>query len=122
MQAQIKADREEQSQAMHEQSQVMQAIAERVGGAPENNNADNDATKSRAKGRHPEKLEREVDYATFLQWEKSWNLYAISDNLETLSDKQQTAILFSLFSKELISDLEYRFKIDINAEKRLKMF
>ena len=40
--------------------------------------------------------------------------------MESLSDKQQTAILLSLFSKELLSDLEYRFKIDIGAEQTVE--
>ena len=76
--------------------------------------------KSRAKGRHPEKIERDVDYASFLQWEKSWNLYVISDNLETLTEQQQTAVFFSFFTKELLSDLEYRFKININAGQKVE--
>ena len=65
-------------------------------------------------------MDRDVDYATFIQWEKSWNLYAISDTLETLSDKQQTAILFSMFSKELLSDLEYRFKINVGTDQKFE--
>ena len=95
-------------------------MAEKVGGTQDYNASGTSGSKSRAKGRHPEKLEREIDYATFLQWEKSWNLYAISDNLESLSNKQQTAILFSLFTKELLCDLEYRFKIDIEANQTVK--
>ena len=72
----------------------MQAIAEKVGGTPNGDNvgAVRGGTHSRAKGKHPEKLDRDVDYATFLQWEKSWNLYVVSDQLDTLTDKQKTAI------------------------------
>ena len=61
-----------------------------------------------------------VDYASFLQWEKTWNLYTISDNLDTLEEKQQTAILFSFFTKELLNDMEYRFKIDINGDQSVE--
>ena len=32
---------------------------------------------SRARGRHPEKIERDVEYASFLHWEKSWNISVI---------------------------------------------
>ena len=74
---------------IQEQSQAMQAIAEKVGSAPVSNNEGAGRTKSRAKGRHPEKLDRDVDYEIFVQWEKSWNLSAISDTLDTLSNKQQ---------------------------------
>ena len=63
------------------------------------------------------KLERDVHYASFLQWEKSWNLYVISDNLETLTDQQKTAVFFSFFTKELLGDLEYCFKINIDADQ-----
>ena len=51
------------------QAEALAAIAEKVSGNSEttNNNRNN---KSRAKGRHPEKLERDVDYASLLQWEK----------------------------------------------------
>ena len=37
---------------------------------PGSNNAGG-GNKSRAKGRHPEKIERDIDYASFLQWDKS---------------------------------------------------
>ena len=95
-----------QSQAMAAQ---MEGIAERIGGSPEGIHAGG-GNRSRARDCHPEKLERDVDYASFLQWEKSWNLYVISDNLNTLADQQKTAVLFSFFNKELLSDLEYRLK------------
>ena len=65
------------------------------------------------------KLEPDDDYATFLQWEKSWNLYVVSDQLDTLSDPQKTAIFFSLFTKELLSDLEYRLKINVDADQKV---
>ena len=39
-----------------------QEVTPRVGGGS--------GSKSRAKGKHPETLDRDVDYATFLQWEK----------------------------------------------------
>lgn len=44
----------------------MEAIANKVGTSPEANNA-GDGNKSRAKGCNPEKLERDINYATFLQ-------------------------------------------------------
>ena len=50
------------------QAEALAAIAEKVSGSSEN--TDNRSNKSRAKGRHPEKLERDVDYASLLQWEK----------------------------------------------------
>ena len=96
--------------------QAMQAMTERLGGGRAAGAAE--ANKSRAKGRLPDKLERDVDYASFLQWEKSWKLYEISDNLASLPDNQQTAILFSFFTKELLSDLEYRFKVNITTEQK----
>ena len=43
----------------------------------------------------------------------------MSDSLETLTTQQQTAIFFSLFSKELLSDLEYRFKIHLNTDQEV---
>ena len=94
----------------------MAQIAERLGGETGSSNGGG-GNKSRAKGRHPEKLDRDVDYATFLQWEKSWNLYVISDNLDSLTDQQTTAVFFSFFTKELLNDLEYRFKINVDADR-----
>ena len=105
-----------QSQA---QAAQMEAMTERISGTPGGIHAGG-GNKSRAKGRHPEKLERDVDYASFLQWEKTWNLYVISDNLETLTDQQKTAVFFSFFTKELLSNLEYRFKINIDADQRVE--
>merc|ERR1712074_106880 len=121
MQAQADAQQaqaEAQEARMQAQAEAMAAIAEKVSGNSDTTN--NNGNKSRANGRHPEKLERDVDYATLLQWEKSWKLYTISDNLETLSDKQQTAILFSFFTKELLSDMKYRFKINLEAEQTVE--
>ena len=118
MQAQAEAQAQMQAQA-EAQAEAMAAIAEKVSGNAETTN-NSGGNKSRAKGRHPEKLERDVDYATLLQWEKSWKLFTISDNLDTLTDKQQTAILFSFFTKELLSDMEYRFKINIEAEQTVE--
>ena len=51
------------------QAEALAAIAEKVSGNSENT-GNNRSNKSRAKGRHPEKLERDVDYASLLQWEK----------------------------------------------------
>ena len=104
----FKEKSEEQSQAMASQMQdsktqtqvmasQMEAISEKLSATPEVSNTGG-GNKSRAKGRHPEKIERDIDYATFLQWEKSWNLYVISDNQYTLSDKQKTAIFFKKFT------------------------
>ena len=112
MQAQMQAQVEAQAEALA-------AIAEKVTGNSENNGSGR-SNKSRAKGRHPDKLERDVDYASFLQWQKTWHLYTISDNLDTLEEKQQTAILFSFFTKELLNDMEYRFKIDINGDQSVE--
>ena len=55
----------------------------------------------------------------FYSGKKSWKLYRISDNLKVLSEQQQTAILFSFLSKELLSDLEYRFKINIDVQQKV---
>ena len=98
----------------------MQAIAEKVGGAPVNNNEGAGDTKNRVKCRQPKKLDRDVDYATFVQFEKQWNSYAISDTLETLSDEQHTAILFSIFTKELHSDVEYWFKVNTDTDRKME--
>ena len=101
-------------------------MPKKVAGIPDGNHAGigggnaGGGSKSRARGRQPEKVERDVDYATFLQWEKSWNLYVVSDQLDTLGDEQKTEIFFSLFTKELLSDLDYRFKINVNAERKLE--
>ena len=129
MQQQMKEDRDEskaQAQAMAAQIMEMHntnaAIMEKISGASTGSGGGGGSSKSRAKGLHPEKLERDLDYATFLQWEKSWNLYVVSDQLETLTDQQQTAIFFSFFTKELLSDLEYRFKIDINDDQKTEDF
>ena len=114
----IQAFQQLQAQALA-QAEALAAIAEKVSNNSENTGSSR-TNKSRAKGRHPEKLERDVDYASFLQWEKTWNLYTISDNLDTLEEKQQTAILFSFFTKELLNDMEYRFKIDINGDQSVE--
>ena len=94
MQAQAAAQQAQIQAQAEAQAEALAAIAEKVSGNSEttNNNRNN---KSRAKGRHPEKLERDVDYASLLQWKKTWNLYTISDNIDSLEEKQQTAILFS---------------------------
>ena len=64
---------QQQSQFMQAQAEAqaeaLAAIAEKVSGNSENTN-DNRSNKSRAKGRHSEKLERDVDYASLLQWKK----------------------------------------------------
>ena len=96
----------------------MEAIAENISSTLGSNSA-NSGNKSHAKSRHLEKIEMDIDYARFLQWETSWNLYVISDNLDTLSYKQKTAIFFSFLTKELLSDLQYRFKIDIDADQKV---
>lgn len=44
----------------------------------------------------------------------------MSDQLDTLGDDQKTAVFFNLFSKELLNDLEYRFKISIDAEQKVE--
>ena len=40
--------------------------------------------------------------------------------METLTEQQQTAVFFSFFTKELLSDLEYRFKINITADQKVE--
>ena len=61
-------DREAQNQAMEAQNKAMEAIAEKVGAAQDINpsRVSGGDSKSRAKGRHLDKLERDIDYATFL--------------------------------------------------------
>ena len=66
-------------QASQQQNQAraaqMQAIAEKVSCGIDNNATNlNKRSLHNAKGHRPEKLERKVDYATFLQWEKTWKL------------------------------------------------
>ena len=68
IQQQMKEDREAQAQALIQaeesveaQAQALQALAEKVGGTEDGNNRGPGASKSRAKGRHPEKLDRDVD-------------------------------------------------------------
>ena len=91
---------EAQAQAMQEQTQLlasqMDAIAEKIGSTPEANNSGG-GNRSRAKGRHPEKIERDIDYASFLQWEKSWNLYVTSDRLDTLPQREDRHFLQFFF-------------------------
>ena len=50
---------------------------------------------------------------------ESWNLYKVSDKLALLSLQQQTSIFFSLFTKELLSDMEHRFKINLDADQNV---
>ena len=97
----------------------MDAITEKVSGSPNNTITNGPSKRSNAKGHCPEKFEREVDFATFLQWQKSWKLYTISDDLEALTDQRQIAILFGFLSKELLSDLEYWFKVNIYVEQKV---
>ena len=112
-------------QAMQQQSQVfMEKITEKISGMANWSNADDRGSnrgnkKINTKGHRPEKLEREIGYAKFLQWEKSWKLYMISDNVGALSEQQQTAILYSFFSKELLSNLECQFKINIDVQQKV---
>ena len=120
MTTQTDAQSQAMASRMEAQSQAMEAIAEKISANPGAGNNVGGGNKSHAKGRHPDKLERDVDYASFLQWEKSWKLYVISDRLDTLPDKEKTAIFFSFFSKELLSDLEYRFKVNIDAEQKVE--
>ena len=86
----------------------------------------NPSTKSSKKAKkkkdnsQPEKINREVDYSSFIQWEKSWNLYTISENLEVMTDRQKTATFLGFFSKELLDDLENDFKIDISPEQKVE--
>ena len=59
-------------------------------------------TKIVTKSHLSEKLERDVDCTTFLQWEKSLKLYEISSNLKYIREQQQTYILFSFFVKNCL--------------------
>ena len=71
------------------QNYAMQKLAETIGAAPEpvaNVVSSGGSSKSRARGCKPEKLDRDVDYASFLQWEKLWKLYVITEQLATLKD------------------------------------
>ena len=115
-------DREAQNQAMEAQNKAMEAIAEKVGAAQDINpsRVSGGDSKSRAKGRHPDKLERDIDYATFLQWEKSWNLYVISDELNTLSDPQKTAIFSACFQKNCSAIWNTDLKLISMQSRKLK--
>ena len=44
----------------------------------------------------------------------------VRDQLDTLTDDQKTAIFFSLFTKELLSDLQYRFKMSVDADQKVE--
>ena len=63
-----------QEQMRHDREAMAAQIAAIGGGTHVGNNVGVGQKKSTAKGRHPEKLERDIDYATFLQWEKSLHL------------------------------------------------
>ena len=40
-------------------------------------------------------------------------------NLGTLTELTKIAVFFRFFTNELLSDLEYRFKININADQKV---
>lgn len=61
-------------------------MGRKLGSTP-GSNVSGGGNRSRAKGHHPEKMERDRDYTSFLQCEKSWKLYVIKDRLNTLPDK-----------------------------------
>ena len=64
--AEAKAD--QQQEFMAQQTAITSQTMENLSDNPNPRGHDgNGQNKSRAKGRHPEKLERDVDYATFLQ-------------------------------------------------------
>ena len=72
MQTQLNRAEERAREDREAQHQAMQPIAEKVGGTQVGSgSATGGGNKSRAKGRHPEKLERDVDYAAILRWEKN---------------------------------------------------
>ena len=78
----------DQNQVMQEQLKQMEAkteaqvqiIAEKVGGNRDGNQPGAGGIKSRAKGRHPEKLERDVDYAPFFNGKNYGNCMLIVIN------------------------------------------
>ena len=86
----------------------------------------NSSTKSTKKAKkkkdnsQPEKIDRDIDYSSFIQWEKSWNLYTISENIEGTTDRQKTATFLGFFSKELLNDLENDYKINISPDQKVE--
>ena len=70
MQQQIAEDRIATQERMAASEQLMAEVAEKLGGNSVPRGGGGGADKSRAKGRHHEKLERDIDYASFLRWEK----------------------------------------------------
>ena len=68
MQKQMLKSEDRMAAHMDAQNQALQATAEKVGGISNGNNvgAPRGGNQSRAKGKHPEKLDRDVDYATLL--------------------------------------------------------
>ena len=66
--------------ALQTMPKSIEAIAEKVSETTDENNSTGGSEKCHAKTRHQEKLEQELDFAKFLRWENSWNLYLISDD------------------------------------------
>ena len=72
------ADQQRESQEfMAQQTAINQQMMEKFGNNPNpRGHGGNGQNKSRAKGRHPEKLERDVIYATFLhKWFETDRIY-----------------------------------------------
>ena len=67
----------------------------------------------------PDKLRRGLDYDSFIQWEKSWNLYVISEKMNDLEEAQKTAKFLGFCSTELLDELEKDFKISLSPKQKL---
>ena len=68
----------------------------------------------------PDKLSRGLDYDSFIQWEKSWNLYVISEKINELEEAQKTAKFLGFCSTELLDELEKDFKISLSPKQKLE--
>ena len=99
------------------------ALAKMMEKVEANQSTESTKKKSRNKkkeNKQPEKLSRGLDFSSFLEWEKTWNLYMISEKMEEMEDSQKTAKLLGFFSTELLNDLEKDFKICLTPKQKLE--
>ena len=93
---------------LNSQQQALAKMMERVESNTNSAAKSNKKPKKKKDNSQPEKINRDIDYSSFIQWEKSWNLYTISENIEGMTDRQKTATFLGFFSKELLDDLPSR--------------
>ena len=105
---------------LNSQQQALAKMMERVESNTNSAAKSNKKPEKKKDNSQPEKINRDIDYSSFIQWEKSWNLYTISENIEGMTDRQKTATFLGFFSKELLDDLENEFKINISPEQKVR--